>query len=67
MQAYEFNTTASGGFIKIPAEYEKVIPSDIRVIVISDKRPVTKKDIPFPYFALDMKGYKFNREEANER
>jgi hypothetical protein len=67
MQAYEFNTTASDGFIKIPAEYKKVIPSDIRVIVIADKRKETKKDVSFPYFALDMTGYKFNREEANER
>jgi hypothetical protein len=67
MQAYEFNTTAKNGFIKIPMEYQKIIPSDIRVIVMTGKRPEVKKEISFPYFALDMTGYKFSREEANER
>jgi hypothetical protein len=67
MQTYEFNTTASNGFIKIPAEYEKKINSDVRVIVLTDESTKIKRDIAFPYFALDMTGYKFNREEANER
>ncbi len=67
MQAYEFTTTARNGYIKIPTEYEKVIPPDIRVIVITGKKPEDKKKISFPYLALDMTGYKFDRDEANER
>ncbi len=67
MQAYEFNTTASDGFIKIPAEYEKKIPGHIRVIVFAEKKTLNQKRKRFPYFALDTAGYKFDREEANER
>jgi hypothetical protein len=67
MQAYEFNTTAKDGFIKIPTEYEKKIPGNVRVIVFAEKKPLSRKSKRFPYFALDTTGYKFDREEANER
>jgi hypothetical protein len=34
MQAFEFQTTAHNGFIKIPDKYAKKIGSEIRVIVL---------------------------------
>jgi hypothetical protein len=70
MQAYEFNTTASDGFIKIPEQYTKKIPSNVSVIVIADQKPKSRgkgKQSLFPDFGLNTEGYKFNREEANER
>lgn len=67
MQAYEFNATASNGFIKIPEEYAKKISSDVRVIVMTEKKPRSKKQNLFPDFGINTEGYKFNREEANER
>ncbi len=67
MQAYEFNTTTSNGFIKIPNEFTKKIPSDVRVIVLTEEKPKVSKKALFPDFGIDTTGYTFNREEANER
>jgi hypothetical protein len=67
MQAYEFDTTANNGFIKIPDAFIKKIPSDVRVIILAEKKPVVQKKNLFPDFALDTTGYTFDREEANER
>jgi hypothetical protein len=65
-QAFEFQTTAHDGFIRIPDMYEKVIPREIKVIVLADIAKENTK-APFPYFAIDTLGYVFDREEANAR
>jgi predicted Zn-dependent protease with MMP-like domain len=67
MQAYEFDTTVSNGFIKIPEEFMKKMPSDVRIIVLADERQKVQKKTLFPDFSIDTTGYTFNREEANER
>jgi len=67
MQAYEFHTTAKDGFIKIPDEYAKKIASNVRVIVLAGEKSKKDKRSLFPDLGLDTTGYKFNREEANER
>ena len=66
MQAFEFQTTAQDGIIRIPDRYVKTIPRKIKVIVLAD-RIEKEKSAPFPYFAVDTTGYVFDREEANAR
>ena len=66
MQAFEFQTTTQGEFIRIPDRYVKKIPKKIKVIVLADKIE-QEESAPFPYFAVDTTGYVFDREEANER
>lgn len=67
MQAFEFQTTAQNGFIKIPDQYANEIPENIKVIVLAQKKPKTGKRNFFPDFSINTTGYEFNREEANER
>ena len=43
MQAYEFQTTARDGFIKIPDEYVRKIGSEIRVILFPADEQVSKR------------------------
>ena len=66
MQAYEFQTVARNGIITIPDEYKQKIISKIKVIVLTEEPALDKKSL-FPNFTIDTTGYKFNREEANER
>lgn len=63
MQAYEFNSTINNGVIPIPEQYRDKIRSEVKVIVLAhDQQPKTA-DRTF----TAIKGFKFNREEANER
>ncbi|MCL1919397.1 MAG: hypothetical protein FWG14_14075 [Peptococcaceae bacterium] len=74
MQAYEFLAKPENGIITIPEEYRNRITSDVKVIVlelrqdwIEEKTPVRRKsDLALPP-TLDTRGWKFSREEANER
>ena len=65
MQAYEFYAMPENGFIRIPDNYKDKIVSKIKVIVVDDKSP-SIRDLLLPP-TLDTRGWKFNREEANER
>ena len=67
MHAYEFQTTARDGFIKIPDEYVRKIPSSVKVIVLAGEKAKTGKRSLFPDFGIDTAGFTFNREDANER
>jgi len=68
MQAFEFQTTAQNGFIKIPDEYVRKIPSSVKVIVLAGEKQKTGKRNLFPYFGIDTSAFVFDREEAaNER
>jgi len=76
MQAIQFDTVINGGVIQIPEQYMKLIPTTVHVTLIPAGRSKPKirlktKDKPlsideFPA-VLDTKGWKFNREGANER
>ena len=67
MQAYEFQTTARNGYIEIPDEYKIFGNAKIKVIIFTEEKPVKSKRSLFPDFTVDTTGYKFDREEANER
>ena len=75
MQAYEFYTKPKDGALPIPEEYRQLITDNVMVIVL-EKKPsklnnntaygVRKTNLLSPP-VLETKGFKFNREEANER
>jgi hypothetical protein len=65
-QAFEFQATTQDGFIRIPDIYAKIMPRNIKVIVLADKTEKEETAL-FPYFAVDTTGYVFDREEANAR
>ena len=67
MQAFEFNSIVEDGNIKIPDRYIKQIISPVKVIILTQgyTPPVLKKK--FSAMSLDTRGFKFERDEANER
>jgi len=71
MQAIEFETKAKDGMIKIPKEYLSVMQDTLRVIILiegsTDKKPKTAKNRTLNAVRIKTKGFKFNRDEANER
>jgi hypothetical protein len=75
MQAFEFYATPVNGFIPIPERYRSKIKKDIKVIILdnwvdeynSDDASIRRKtDLLLPP-SLDTQGWRFNKEEANER
>ena len=74
MQTYEFFATPENGSITIPEQYRKKITSRVKVILLEEKAETTtkepaalqKSDLLLPP-DLNTKGWKVNREEANER
>ena len=71
MQAVEFETKVENGVIPIPSQYRDTFSDDVRVIVLKEEKasqePAKQKKKKLYYIGIDMTGYKFNREEANER
>ena len=75
MQAYEFYAKPKNGVILIPEQYKNQITDNVLVIIL-EKKPLqsgrdeanakNKSDLLSPP-SLKTKGWKFNREEANER
>ena len=75
MQAYEFYTKPQNGVIHIPEQYKNQITDNVLVIILEKKdftfnheenNTPKKTDLLSPP-SLKTKGWKFNREEANER
>ena len=70
MYAVEFQSTIrDDGSIIIPREYKDRIGKNVKVILLSGER-AENEDIDFPSFSsvrIKTKGYKFDREYANER
>jgi len=73
MQAYEFYATPENGVIKIPEQYKDKITSGVKVILLEEKDRIKKiedgqeKSPQFLPPVYKTKGWKFNRDEANER
>ena len=74
MSVIQFESTVEGNLIRIPEEYIGQIPAVVAVTLGDVEkprlRPKTLKELPsideFPA-VLDTSGWKFDREEANER
>lgn len=75
MQRYEFYAEPKNGMIPIPERYRERITNSVMVIVLEKKHvnlnfnelnTRKKTDFLSPP-SLKTRGWKFNREEANER
>lgn len=71
MHAIQFVTTAEKGKIKIPKEYQEELKDQFLVIIVknlssSDLQPQRKKRV-LSAPKIKTKGFKFSRDEANER
>lgn len=72
MKAIEFVAKTKGGVIAIPKNYLKQISPECRVIILMEPKPKKaaqpkKKKGGLTAISIPTKGFKFNREEANER
>ena len=68
LQAYEFNSVVDKeGIIYIPQQYLSNISSPVKVIILSNGKKANNGNKQFSAINLETKGFKFNREEANER
>ena len=75
MQAYEFFAKPENGFIRIPEELKNRITYNVKVILLDNNSPkfdgkeaadCRKSDLLLPP-TLNTSGWKFSRDEANER
>jgi hypothetical protein len=67
MQAYEFNSVVeSEGVIRIPKQYLVNISSPVRIILLTNEGASQHKSKHFSAMKLKTKGFKFDRELANE-
>ncbi|MBF0467544.1 MAG: hypothetical protein HQK61_01440 [Desulfamplus sp.] len=75
MQAVEFESKSYNGIIEIPAIHKEWYDRPVKVILLTDnKLKNSSKDTDksglihfFNRFNADLTGYRFNRDEANER
>ncbi len=67
MFAIEFNTKIDHGSIKIPEQYITKLGSQVKVIILANQPEDQTQSLNFTALAINTKGYKFNRELANER
>ena len=66
MQSFEFYATAENGYIRIPEKYKKKVGTKVKVVVENDELLSVDWNALFPPM-VDTRGWKFDREEANER
>jgi len=68
MYAYTFKADLNGTFVAIPEELWNKKRTATFFVVLDDEpaQEAKKKDLHFESF-IPTKGFKFNREEANER
>jgi hypothetical protein len=68
MQAYEFSSIVEdNGIIHIPTQYLKNISSPVKVILLTSEETQKKTEKKFSAIRLKTKGFKFDRDIANER
>jgi hypothetical protein len=72
MKAIEFSGNVKGGTIKIPKKFlANLSDESVRIIILVDEQEPEKKKPPFKKrfkaIKLDTRGFKFDRDEANER
>lgn len=67
MYAIEFNTKIDRGLIKIPEQYLGKLGNQVKVIILTNQQEERKSTSKFTTLGVNTKGYKFDRETANER
>lgn len=67
MNAFEFNARIHNGTIKIPEQYKSMIGDKVKVIILTGANDSKKEFRGFNSIKIKTKGFKFDREVANER
>ncbi|MDR2169007.1 MAG: hypothetical protein LBP59_02590 [Planctomycetaceae bacterium] len=68
MQVYEFSSVVEdNGIIHIPSQYLQNISSPVKVILLTNDEKKINKEKKFTAIKLKTKGFKFDRDAANER
>jgi hypothetical protein len=68
MEAYEFSSVIEDkGIIHIPKEYLQKISSPVKVILLINAESQNNKKKHFSAIKLKTRGFKFDRNAANER
>ncbi len=68
MKAIEFKAKADKGVIEIPEKFKNKLDQEVRVILLLEDKENEYSGRPrFTAVKIKTKGFKFNREEANER
>jgi hypothetical protein len=68
MQAYEFSSVIEDdGIIHIPSQYLQNIYSPVKVILLANNETQNKTEKIFSAIKLKTRGFKFDRDIANER
>jgi len=67
MQAYEFSSIIENeGVIHIPKQYLEKVSSPVKIILLSKDENFRDRNKQFSAIRLKTRGFKFNREAANE-
>lgn len=72
MKAIEFSGNVKDGMVKIPKKFLlNLADESVHIIILIKEQKQSTKKLPlkkrFKSAALDTRGFKFNRNEANER
>jgi hypothetical protein len=67
MQTYEFSSIVNNdGVVHIPKQYLEKISSPVKIILLSEDTMQNSRSKKFSAIKLKTKGFRFNREAANE-
>ena len=67
MQAIEFVSKAHDGVVDLPREYQGWDGKEVRVILLEATSEASKSKTLFKAATISTRGYRFNRDAANER
>jgi len=67
MHAIEFVSKAHDGVVDLPREYQGWNGKEVRVILLEAVNAATKRKAQFKAATISTRGYRFNRDAANER
>ncbi len=67
MQTMEFVSKAHDGVVDLPREHQSWNGKQVRVILLEAMGESVKRKTAFNAVTLSTRGYRFNRDAANER
>ena len=68
MDGVKFRSTYADGVIRVPDQFKNIMEHEVEVIVQNVRNGGKKKrPLKFEALSIDTRGFKFNRDEANER
>jgi len=67
MQAIEFISKAHDGVVDLPRELQGWNGKNVRVILVEAANAASKGKFMFKAATISTRGYRFNRDAANER